>query len=172
MLDSETHCCEHSFRAMAGWDPVTGLGTPNFQLLSSIVINPDTWFPALGAFPNGGGRPSCPSHQQAGAGAGAEPLLSTTSPEEEEASRSANDEDDGGAATTTFAGLALVAGGGLLIGTVAGKFVWGRERSGASVCSEDRARLEGAEEVSLLVGIQNNHFRDYKSVESGGHEVR
>ncbi len=93
-------------------------------------------------------------------------MLSTASPDD-----SRSDANDDGSATeytnTTFAGLALFVG--LLIGTVVGKFAWGRERNGARVFSDDRARLE---EVSLLVGVQNNNFRDYKSVESRGHEDR
>jgi hypothetical protein len=32
---------------------VTGLGSPNFQVISILVINNQTAFPNLGAYPNG-----------------------------------------------------------------------------------------------------------------------
>jgi hypothetical protein len=32
---------------------VTGLGSPNFQVISNLVINNQTAFPNLGAYPNG-----------------------------------------------------------------------------------------------------------------------
>jgi len=46
-------CCPESFSAVPGWDAATGLGSPNFQVLSNLVINPDTSFPSIGAYPNG-----------------------------------------------------------------------------------------------------------------------
>lgn len=48
-----TRCCEYSFAASPGWDAVTGLGTPNFQVISNLVLNVESPFPSLGAFPNG-----------------------------------------------------------------------------------------------------------------------
>lgn len=47
------HCCEYSFAASPGWDAVTGLGSPNFEVISNLVINPNSYFPTLGAFPDG-----------------------------------------------------------------------------------------------------------------------
>ena len=47
------HCCEYSFAASPGWDAVTGLGSPNFETISNLVINPDTYYPTLGAYPDG-----------------------------------------------------------------------------------------------------------------------
>ena len=35
---SETSCCRLGFDAAAGWDPVTGLGTPNFRELRQAVL--------------------------------------------------------------------------------------------------------------------------------------
>ena len=46
-------CCEHSFAASPGWDAVTGLGSPNFDVISNLVINNATYFPNLGAYPTG-----------------------------------------------------------------------------------------------------------------------
>merc|ERR1712224_1125504 len=46
-------CCEHSFAASPGWDAVTGLGSPNFEILSNLVLNNKTAFPNLGAYPVG-----------------------------------------------------------------------------------------------------------------------
>eukprot|EP01096_Ripella_sp_DP13-Kostka_P009456 TRINITY_DN3635_c0_g1_i1.p1 TRINITY_DN3635_c0_g1~~TRINITY_DN3635_c0_g1_i1.p1 ORF type:complete len:554 (+),score=287.94 TRINITY_DN3635_c0_g1_i1:13-1674(+) len=34
-----TGCCPYSFTTVAGWDPVTGLGTPNFGVLASIALD-------------------------------------------------------------------------------------------------------------------------------------
>jgi hypothetical protein len=34
---------------------VTGLGTPNYKTIASLVINNESFFPALGAFPAGRG---------------------------------------------------------------------------------------------------------------------
>lgn len=31
--------CEYGFSTAAGWDPVTGLGTPNFSVLSQLVVS-------------------------------------------------------------------------------------------------------------------------------------
>jgi hypothetical protein len=47
------NCCEDSFAASPGWDAVTGLGSPNFQVLSNLVLNNATAFPNLGAYPTG-----------------------------------------------------------------------------------------------------------------------
>lgn len=47
------NCCEYSFAASAGWDAVTGLGSPNFQVISNLVLNNATYFPNLGAYPTG-----------------------------------------------------------------------------------------------------------------------
>jgi tripeptidyl-peptidase-1 len=46
-------CCEESFHAAPGWDGSTGLGSPNFDVISNIVINGDTFFPTEGAYPDG-----------------------------------------------------------------------------------------------------------------------
>jgi len=32
--------CEYGFSTDVGWDPVTGLGTPNFEELSKLVLLP------------------------------------------------------------------------------------------------------------------------------------
>ena len=42
-------CCEYSFAAAAGWDAVTGLGSPNFQILSNLVLNISIPFPSVDA---------------------------------------------------------------------------------------------------------------------------
>jgi hypothetical protein len=47
------NCCPESFAASPGWDAATGLGTPNFNTISNLVINNATAFPNLGAYPNG-----------------------------------------------------------------------------------------------------------------------
>ena len=47
------NCCEYSFAASAGWDAVTGLGSPNFDIISNLVINNATAFPNVGAYPSG-----------------------------------------------------------------------------------------------------------------------
>lgn len=47
------NCCEHSYGAVPGWDAVTGLGSPNFEIISNLVINNGTAFPNLGAYPTG-----------------------------------------------------------------------------------------------------------------------
>lgn len=45
------NCCEYAYKASPGWDAVSGLGSPNFKLLSSLVLNMDSQFPDLGAYP-------------------------------------------------------------------------------------------------------------------------
>ena len=47
------NCCEYSFAASPGWDAVTGLGSPNFNIISNLVINNATAFPNIGAYPAG-----------------------------------------------------------------------------------------------------------------------
>jgi hypothetical protein len=47
------NCCEYSFAASPGWDAVTGLGSPNFNILANLVLNNNTAFPNLGAYPAG-----------------------------------------------------------------------------------------------------------------------
>ena len=47
------NCCEQSFAASPGWDAVTGLGSPNFQIISNLVLNNATAFPNVGAYPVG-----------------------------------------------------------------------------------------------------------------------
>ncbi len=32
-------CCQYAFAASPGWDAVTGLGSPNFEIISNLVIN-------------------------------------------------------------------------------------------------------------------------------------
>lgn len=46
-----TPCCPESFAAAPGWDAVTGLGSPNFQVISNLVLNNATSFAAIGAYP-------------------------------------------------------------------------------------------------------------------------
>jgi hypothetical protein len=48
-------CCPESFAAVPGWDAASGLGSPNFQVLSNLVINSDSAFPSISAFPDGYG---------------------------------------------------------------------------------------------------------------------
>ncbi len=38
---------------MSGWDAVTGLGSPNFEIISNLVLNAASPFPNLAAYPNG-----------------------------------------------------------------------------------------------------------------------
>ena len=38
------NCCEYSFSASPGWDATTGLGSPNFNLIASLVLNNATEF--------------------------------------------------------------------------------------------------------------------------------
>lgn len=42
-------CCDEAFSAAPGWDAVTGLGTPKFDVISNLVLNPDALFPAQGS---------------------------------------------------------------------------------------------------------------------------
>lgn len=46
-------CCTYSFHATPGWDATTGLGSPNFDVIANLVLNADSYYPALGAFPDG-----------------------------------------------------------------------------------------------------------------------
>ena len=46
-------CCAESFAAAPGWDAVSGLGSPNFGILSNLVINNASSFASIGAYPNG-----------------------------------------------------------------------------------------------------------------------
>jgi hypothetical protein len=39
------HCCPYAFSAVPGWDAVTGLGTPNFQIIANLVVDGDALFP-------------------------------------------------------------------------------------------------------------------------------
>jgi tripeptidyl-peptidase I len=39
---SNPGCGTPGFQAIKGWDPVTGLGTPNFGLLKDLTLNPTT----------------------------------------------------------------------------------------------------------------------------------
>lgn len=39
---SNPGCGTPGFQAVSGWDPVTGLGTPNFGLLKDLTLNPAT----------------------------------------------------------------------------------------------------------------------------------
>ena len=47
------NCCEEFFAASPGWDAVTGLGSPNFNIIANLVLNNNTAFPASGAYPLG-----------------------------------------------------------------------------------------------------------------------
>ena len=49
----DTPCCAESFAAAPGWDAVSGLGSPNFGIISNLVINNASSFPADGAYPAG-----------------------------------------------------------------------------------------------------------------------
>lgn len=31
-------CCEYSFQATAGWDPTSGLGSPNFHTIAQLIV--------------------------------------------------------------------------------------------------------------------------------------
>lgn len=46
-------CCDEYFAASPGWDAVTGLGSPNFNIIANLVLNNNTAFPAAGAYPLG-----------------------------------------------------------------------------------------------------------------------
>jgi hypothetical protein len=43
------NCCEYSFKAAPGWDAVTGLGSPNFQVIANLVLNASIPYPAISA---------------------------------------------------------------------------------------------------------------------------
>lgn len=43
------NCCEYSFKAAPGWDAVTGLGSPNFQVIANLVLNSSIPYPAISA---------------------------------------------------------------------------------------------------------------------------
>ena len=43
----DVNCCEYSFAAKPGWDAATGLGSPNFAIISNLVIDADATFPAV-----------------------------------------------------------------------------------------------------------------------------
>ncbi len=49
----DVNCCEQYFAASPGWDAVTGLGSPNFNIIANLVLNNNTAFPASGAYPLG-----------------------------------------------------------------------------------------------------------------------
>jgi len=44
------NCCDNSFPATPSYDAVTGLGSPNFNIIAQLVVNQQTLFPAT--FPN------------------------------------------------------------------------------------------------------------------------
>jgi len=46
---TQINCCAQSFQAAPGWDAVTGLGSPNFQVISNLVLNISIPFPASSA---------------------------------------------------------------------------------------------------------------------------
>jgi len=48
------NCCQYAFAASPGWDAVTGLGTPNFEILASLVLNNQSSFPNIGPYPDAG----------------------------------------------------------------------------------------------------------------------
>ncbi len=54
----DLHCCSEYFAATPGWDAVSGLGSPNFGVIANLVINPDTAFPSISAYPAGSGSSS------------------------------------------------------------------------------------------------------------------
>lgn len=43
----DVNCCQYSYEAKPGWDASTGLGSPKFDVISNLVINIDSAFPAL-----------------------------------------------------------------------------------------------------------------------------
>lgn len=60
-----TNCCNYSFSAVPGWDPVTGLGSPNFLTIANLVLNNQSLFPSISAFPDGVGiAPTSPSQAE------------------------------------------------------------------------------------------------------------
>jgi subtilase family serine protease len=42
-------CCAEGFHASAGWDPVTGLGSPRFLEIAALLVHPSNKFPYLNA---------------------------------------------------------------------------------------------------------------------------
>lgn len=44
-------CCDHGFASTPGWDATTGLGTVNYGIFANLVINNQSFFPALGNCP-------------------------------------------------------------------------------------------------------------------------
>ena len=48
----DVNCCSESFAAAPGWDAATGLGTPNFDILSNLVINNASSFASISAYPD------------------------------------------------------------------------------------------------------------------------
>jgi len=46
-------CCTYFFGATPGWDASTGLGSPNFGVLANLVLNNQSYFPAVSAYPTG-----------------------------------------------------------------------------------------------------------------------
>ncbi|OQR86775.1 tripeptidyl-peptidase [Achlya hypogyna] len=47
-MGSARPVCAETFRATRGWDAASGLGTPNFEVLSALLAAPETWVPSLG----------------------------------------------------------------------------------------------------------------------------
>ena len=56
--DFGPYCCEYSFKAQPGWDATTGLGSPNFQALASLALNPQNLYPTT--YANSEGKHSLP----------------------------------------------------------------------------------------------------------------
>lgn len=46
-------CCQNGFKATRGWDPVTGLGTPKFVIISNLMIDPTAAVPFANFSPRG-----------------------------------------------------------------------------------------------------------------------
>lgn len=44
--DQDEGCCGANFDTVAGWDPYTGLGTPNFAVLSKLAMS-SSLFPSF-----------------------------------------------------------------------------------------------------------------------------
>jgi len=59
------HCCPYAFSAVPGWDAVTGLGTPNFQIIANLVVDGDALFP--NSIDGAGGRADGRAADTAGA---------------------------------------------------------------------------------------------------------
>jgi len=47
-------CCNYGFTAAVGWDAVSGLGSPNFAVLSRLLMNPND--PIYYTLPHGDGK--------------------------------------------------------------------------------------------------------------------